>query len=252
MRRVRFAVAVAVVSALFLWAAAPVFSRQDMDFLKDRNKNVSIDLRDSDVLDVLKFLAQKGKFNIFISPGIQGKATLFLEDVKISDILDIILLSNGLAYRVKDSIVYVMTEEEYKARYGEEYDDAREAQLIKLQYASPAQVFKMLEPMKSAVGTIVIDEQTGTIILMETSEKMKLMKKIIEEIDQPLETKVFDLGYAKAADILTLLQAKLQDQAVGSIHADTRTNQIVVTALANRMKEIEELVSHLDRDFVAG
>ena len=63
MRRVRFAVAVAVVSALFLWAAAPVFSRQDMDFLKDRNKNVSIDLRDSDVLDVLENTAWVNKYN---------------------------------------------------------------------------------------------------------------------------------------------------------------------------------------------
>ncbi|MBI2094976.1 MAG: hypothetical protein HYT89_02280 [Candidatus Omnitrophica bacterium] len=247
MKPIRRAASVALVAALFLWAPVPAFSRQDTDFLKDRDKKVSIDLRDSDVLDVLKFLAQRGKFNIFISPGIQGRVTLFLEDVRISDILDIILLSNGLAYRVKDSIVYIMPQEEYKARYGEEYDDAREAQIIKLKYASPAQVFKMLEPTKSAIGTIVIDEETGTVILMETSEKMKLMTKIIDEVDQPLETKVFDLGYAKAEDVLTLLQAKIEDQAVGSIHADTRTNQIVVTALANRMKEIEGLVGHLDR-----
>src|SRR3989338_7142192 len=101
MKPVRTVASALLVAALFLWASAPVFSRQDMDFLKDRDKKVSIDLRDSDVLDVLKFLAQRWKFNIFISPGIQGRVTLFLEDVRISDILDIILLSNGLAYRVK-------------------------------------------------------------------------------------------------------------------------------------------------------
>lgn len=225
----------------------PAFAKPDITFLQGAEKPVSIDLRDSDVVDVLKFLAQKGKFNIYMSPKIQGRVTLTLENVKISDILEIVLVANSLAFYQKNSIIYVMTQEEYKARYGEDYADAREVKLMKLQYASPSQVFKMLEPTKSTLGSIVVDEQTGTLILIDTPEKVDFMSKVVEEMDQMLETRMFDLGYSKAADMQTLLNAKLGGKGVESIQADARSNQIIVTALPARMKEIEAMILSLDR-----
>lgn len=235
---------------LFLFFVAPLrqgFSRPDMEFFEGAQKRVSIDLRDSDIIDVLKFLSQKGKFNIFINPGIQGRVTLYLENVKIADILDIILLSNGLAHEEKDSIVYIMTQEEYKIRFGQDYNDARQVNLVKLKYAPPNQVFKMLEPIKSKVGSIVVDEQSGTIILVDIPEKAKFMLDVIKEVDKPLETKIFDLDFSKAADLVTVLKTKVDTQNIGAIQADVRSNQIVVTTLPNKMQEIASLIEKLDR-----
>ena len=236
-----------VLCGLCLPSIVKEISAAEMDFIEGSKKLVSIDLRDSDIVDVLKFLAQKGKFNIFVSPAVKGRVTLYLEQVSIADILNIVLLSNNLGYYDKHGIVYIMTQEEYRVRYGQDYGDAREVRMIKLKYASPSQVFKMLDPTKSKVASIIVDEQTGTIILMEVSEKLQFMLKIVEELDQPPQTKVFDLSYSKAADVQTLLNAKLGSKGVDSISADTRSNQIIVTALPDRMKEIEEMVRRLDR-----
>jgi type II secretory pathway component GspD/PulD (secretin) len=217
--------------ALLVAALALGFTNEKMDFVQGSEKHVSIDLRDSDIVDVLKFLAQKGKFNVFVSPKIQGRVSLYLEDVRIRDILDIILLSNGLAYRERDSIVYVMTQEEYKARYGEDYGDAREVKILKLTYANPGQVFKMLEPTKSKVGSLVVDEQTGTLILIETPQKIRVMMKVVEEMDQPLLTKAFDLSYAKSKDVQSLIASQADAKGIATVSADERSNQVVVTAL---------------------
>ncbi len=224
-----------------------VFAKSKMDFLEGSKKLVSIDLRDSDVVDVLRFLAQKGGFNIFVNPGISGRVTLYLQNVRIATILDIILLSNNLAYQERDSVVYIVTQEEYRTRFGEDYGDARDVKLVRLKYAPPAQVFSILDPLKSKVGSIVVDAQNGTIILMDTPEKMKFMLEVIKEMDQAIETKVFDLDYAKAADIVPALTARLDSKSVGAIQSDARSNQIIVTALPNKMKEIETLINQLDR-----
>ncbi len=218
-----------------------------LSFLEGGQSHVSINLRDSDLIDVLKFLAQKGKFNVVTSPQVQGKVSLLLEDVKISDVFDILLVTNKLAFYKRGAVVYVMTEEEYKARYGQSFGDAREAKIIKLKYASPDQVFKMLQPTKSEVGNLVVDEETGTIVLVDIPEKIELMLRIIKEVDLPLETRVFDLSYAKAEDVQVLLVSKLGSKGISSIHADKRSNQIVVSALPERMREIERIVEGLDR-----
>lgn len=230
---------------LFFACAAAAIAKPNMDFIQGAEKRVSIDLRDSDVVDVLKFLSQKGKFNIYISPEIQGRATLKLEDVRIGDILNIILLSNKLAFAQEDTIVYVMTQEAYKARYGQDYNDAREVELFRLKHTAPAQIFKMLEPTKSSVGTIIADEKTGTLILMDTPQKMAFMMDVVEQMDQPLESRVFDLSYAKAIAVQSLITA--QADGLTTVLADERSNQIIVTALPNRMKEIEKLVTSVDR-----
>ncbi|MBI4432248.1 MAG: hypothetical protein HY592_02045 [Candidatus Omnitrophica bacterium] len=218
-----------------------------MSFLEGSQQRVSIDLRESDIIDVLKFLSQKGRFNIYISPRVQGRVTLFLQDVKIADILDILLISNGLAYYAKDSIVYILTQEEYKARYGENYDDARQVRLLRLKYASASQVFKMIEPTKSAIGSLVADEQSGTLILIETPEKLDFMERVVKELDQPVGTRVFDLSYGKAEEVASLLTTKLTNKGVESVNFDARSNQVIVTAFPDRMKEVEEIIKNLDR-----
>lgn len=235
------------VLAAGLARVSPLVAKPEIDFVQGSEKRVSIDLRDSDLVDVLKFLAQKGHFNIVVSPTIQGRVTLYLQDVKIADIIDIILQSHKLAYTHTDNIVYVMTQEEYKTQYGEDYADARDVHWLRLKYAAPSQIFKMLDPVKSKIGSIVADEQSGTIILIDTPEKIKFMLEVIEELDQPLETRVFDLSYAKAADVQSLVTSQIEVKGSVSIHADTRSNQVVVTAPVRRMREIAKMIEKVDR-----
>ena len=86
--------------------------------LSGLNKTIFLDLRDINVVDVLKFLAIEGNLNIVTSKNVQGRSTLLLNNVLIRDALDIIVLSNQLAYDVRNNIIYVMTEEEYFQLYG--------------------------------------------------------------------------------------------------------------------------------------
>lgn len=216
--------------------------------LQDKlSQPISIDLRNMGIVDTLKFLAQKGDINIIVSKDVEGRVSLFLKDVSIKEVLEIILLSNNLAFEIRGDILYVMTDKEYKSLHGNLFKDTRSVKIFHLKYAKPDTIMQALGVLKSEIGNVIVDEETGTLILMDTPEKLKMMGEIVDSLDQKMVTRIFDLQYAKAADVVTLLSKRLNDKKTGSISGDTRNNQVIVNALPERMQEVEDILKSLDK-----
>lgn len=228
---------------LFCLLAVPLSGQPDMGL----NKKIFLDLRDINVVDVFKFMALQGGLNIVTSKNIQGRSTLLLKNVTIQDALDIIVISNQLAYEIKNGIIYIMTEEEYLQVYGKNYNDKKEVSTRTLRYAKPAYVMTALQSIQSALGKVVIDEETGTVIMIDTDEKLFQMNALIDEMEGKIETRVINLQYANAKDIETQLKAQLEAKSVGSVTADTRSNQLIVSAYPGRMNDVLPMVKALDK-----
>lgn len=211
------------------------------------SKTIFLDLRDINVVDVIKFLASEGSINIVTSKNVQGRATLLLHQVSIRDALDIIVLSNQLAYETKNGIIYVMTEEEYLQLYGKNFNDQREILIRMLQYAKPDYVVSALQSIISSVGKVIIDEDSGTIVMIDTRQKLEEMDALVDQLERKVETRVVTLQYADATEVATALKAKLEGRKVGTIDADPRTNQLMVNAYPGRMQEILPMIDQLDR-----
>jgi len=211
------------------------------------DRRMALDLRDMDIVDTMKFLARKGDINIIVSKDVTGRVSLFLKNVTIKDALDIILLANNLAYEKRGDILYVMTENEYKMLHGENFKDTRKVKIINLKYAKPDSVFKTLDVLKSDIGKLIVDEESGAVALIDTPEKVAKMEAVIAILDQASLTKTFSLQYAKAKDVQSVLASRLDAKKTGSISADERNNQVIVTAFPERMKEAEELIKGMDK-----
>lgn len=211
------------------------------------DREISLDLRDMDVVDVYKFLAMRGGFNASISRDISGRVTLYLRNVSIRDALDIISMANNLAYSmIGDNTVYVMTGAEYHRLYGTPFGDKKEVEILRLNYVKPSYALEALRNLKTDIGRVVIDEDTGSVVMIDTPGNLARMRKVMTDIDNPLEVLVYDLKYADANDMAAKLREKLDNKAVGSVQADTRSNQLVVRAFPGRMKEVESLIRSLD------
>jgi type II secretory pathway component GspD/PulD (secretin) len=211
-------------------------------------KVISLDLRDMDVVDVYKFLALKGDLNVSINKNITGRVTLYLNNVSIRDALDIISIANNLAYKiVNNNIIYIMTDADFLGMYGKKFNDKTELKILYLKYAKPAYVLEALKNVKSELGKIVIDEDTGSVVMIDTPEAVTKMQEAIEQMDHPLETKIYNLQYANADDVANKLKEKLDNKAVGSVQADARSNQLVVRALPDRISEVEAIITALDK-----
>jgi general secretion pathway protein D len=154
-----------------------------------------------------------------------------------------------------------------------------EIEVITLQYASAAEVVRVLTSLKratpgakgaaAAAGSgqvLVADERTNSVLLSGDRASRLRMRAIISHLDTPLDTggntDVIYLRYADATEIVdTLLgvgkiEQKEAQQAKGKaaaapkgsfdIQADEATNSLVITAPPDIMRTLKHVISQLD------
>ncbi|MDP8212429.1 MAG: secretin N-terminal domain-containing protein [Candidatus Zapsychrus exili] len=234
-------------SSSFAADPKPIVILNSEESILDRmERSISLDVRDMNIIDVIKFLALKGEFNIVVSPAVEGRSTVLLKRVSIHDALDIIVISNHLAYKVDKNIVQVMSEIEYEALVGKKFSDQREVEIIRLNYSKPTYVLAALDNIKSNIGKIIIDEDTGSVVLIDTPEAIVKMKESLFEIERPLKTFVYEVQYAEADALAIKLRSRIDAKAVGSITPDERSNKLVIRAFPDRIKEVRAILKELD------
>jgi type II secretory pathway component GspD/PulD (secretin) len=208
-----------------------------------------------DVVQLIQFLASRGGLNnIIIGKGVAGLTTkLKFDNVTVREALEVVLSVNNLAYTVNGGIITIMSDAEYQHMFGVSFYDNKQVKLCKLKYADPVRVAALLAPVKSSIGTVVSDQMTGTLILIDTPEKIREMQAIIAAADintlqrvLPTETKTFVLRYADIADVEADI-SKILSKEAGSIHSNERLRTLIVTDLPHKMREIEQVIAMFDR-----
>lgn len=212
-----------------------------------KDKSISLDLRDIDVNEALKFLASKANLNIIPTKEVGGRITLMVDDVPVKDVFDIMLRSNNLAYDKQGTIYNVMTEKEFKARYGKNFTDLRQVKVLHINYTIPDNATNLLNAFKSEVGKVMIDADSGAVLIMDTPEKISDMEEAVKAMEKMSDIRIFSLKYARAKEVETQLQVQLDLKKVGYIKADERTNQVIVQTLPERMEQIIKLIDGLDK-----
>ncbi|MBU1871745.1 MAG: hypothetical protein KKH80_02975 [Candidatus Omnitrophica bacterium] len=213
----------------------------------DMQGRISLDLRDIDIVDALKFLSIKAGINIITTKAVTGRVTLMVDNAPIKDVFDLMLRSNELAYDKRGEIYNVMTQKEYSALYGKDFGDVRQVSVFRLKYTIPAQAFNLLDALKSEIGRVFVDLESGSVFIMDSAEKIDLMQEVLERFEKKNLVEVFQLNYARAKDVDEKLKTQLDLKKVGLIKADERSNQVIVQTLPERMKEIERLIGLLDQ-----
>jgi type II secretory pathway component GspD/PulD (secretin) len=231
-----------------LYAAVEAGAGTRNMLITETGDTISLDLRGIEITEFLKVLSKKLDVNIIPTKNVSGRISLFLNNITYTDALDVVMLSQGMAYVHRGAdIIMVMTGSEYEALYGVKFDEKRKIEKFKLKYASPQTVFTILDSLRSAVGTIITDESSGTIILIDTPEKLELMSQTIKDLDRPLVTEAFELQYATAADILDNVLATVTEGS-GKVLLDERTNTLIVKDLPGNMSRVRQTIVMLDQE----
>jgi len=208
---------------------------------------ISLDLRNIEVVDALKFLSMKAGINVITTKNVAGRVTLMLQDVPAKDAFDMMLRSNGLAYSKEDQIYNVMTEDEYKAIFGRKFADIRQVKIFRIKFAIPEQVFSLMDALKSDIGRVLVEPDSGTALIMDTPQKIQEIENAMLTLEQKNAVRIFPLKYAKAKEVEEQLKTQLDAKKAGSVKADERNNQVIVQTMPERMASIETLIKGLDR-----
>ncbi|MFA5659291.1 MAG: secretin N-terminal domain-containing protein [Oscillospiraceae bacterium] len=205
-----------------------------------------LELKDMDINDVLKLLSKKSGLNIISGKNVAGKVTIYLKNVDVRDALRIILESNDLAYVEENGIIKVIPGQQFETLYGYKFGQDLETKIIQLKHAKAEDVVAVLNQIKGQSGKISSDGISNTLIVVDRLDRVILMQEMISRMDIPVQTKVFDLKYAKAEDVVKKVETLLSKN-IGKIEFDTRSNKLFVTDTNEKIKAIDKMVQAFDQ-----
>jgi len=125
-------------------------------------------------------------------------------------------------------------------------DEKMVTKIFPLHYAKPEEFQPILKEMVSKGGNVQVDKRTRQILVTDTSSNLEKIAAVIQQIDEKLTTKIFQLNYADPEKIKAQLEQFLPKEE-GVLIIDPRTKTISVTAIPKKIEEVEKLVQSWDR-----
>lgn len=220
-------------------AAVPAGSKKQI------SDTVTLELKNMDVVEVIKLLSSKGGYDVVVSQNVRGRITLFLDNVPIWDAMQIVFKTTDLAYTKHGDIMRIVTEREYEQQYGRKFNDTRDVKIVPLKNASANDIGRELKQLKSRIGNIIEDDRTNSIIILDTADSTKLMEETITKLDIPVETKVFELIYTPAKGLEEMLKKIISKK--GILHVDDLTNKIIITDTPDVLKQVDTVIKEYDK-----
>ena len=157
-----------------------------------RGRRISLDLKDAEIHNVLRLLADVAKLNIVASDDVSGTVTLKLRNVPWDQALDIILQSkaldktrNGNIIRVAPLATLVAEEKERLARKESKVLlDPLSIRLIPVNYADAEGLSKQISPLLTEQrGSVKVDKRTNVLVVEDIAEVLLKVERLVRTLD---------------------------------------------------------------------
>jgi type IV pilus assembly protein PilQ len=160
---------------------------------------VSLDLKDADIHNVLRLLAEVSKLNIVATDDVRGKITLRLFDVPWDQAFDIILQVMNLESTQEGNVIRISTvtrlreerEELARAQQAQTVVEPLEIAYIRINYAKAANLAALMTGAGAAEGggvlsnrgSVVVDEFTNTLIIRDIASGIVSARDLVRRLD---------------------------------------------------------------------
>jgi type IV pilus assembly protein PilQ len=154
-------------------------------------RRIDLDLKDADVHNILRFLADIGRVNIVTADDVQGNITIRMRNVPWDQALDVILQAKGLGMVRQGNLIRVaplsvlQKERELEiARHKQELDLAPlETRLIPVSYANAEELQARAKDLLSPRGSIAVDPRTNVLIARDISGNLNHVEELVRALD---------------------------------------------------------------------
>jgi type IV pilus assembly protein PilQ len=142
-------------------------------------KRVTLELQKAEVTNVMRVFAELMRVNLVVADDVQGQITISLRNVKVSDAFAAVLQARGLGFEKTGGNIYrVATLKQLadEAQARAKLADAKlanaklETRLVRVSYASAAELAPQVKAMLSPRGTVSVDARTNTLIIRDVAE----------------------------------------------------------------------------------
>lgn len=185
--------------------------------LSHGNQRISVSLRDSDLRQALRMIADKAGLNIIFHSSVDGTVTLDLVNVTLNDAFKMILQASELSYFLDNGTLLVMSKDASLAS-----DVSKQNMMvIPVKYADAAKVAEFLNnnvfstnrPGLSNNKIVVTNPVTNELVLFGTKNDYAMAQKIVAKIDTKPRMATFKVNYTTPKEMADLICRSLFPEA---------------------------------------
>lgn len=232
----------------------------------------TVNFKDSDIQEVIKFIAEATDKTIIIDPKVRGQVKVISEKavnrgelyalfLSILDVHGFTAVESGGVVRIvpnRDARSLAIPSSDETTRNAD--PDNYVTQVVQLENISAAKLLPILRVMVPQHGHISAYDPSNAIIITDTRANISRLEDVIAQIDKAavVSTDIIELRYASADSIVKVLQQLEKPEAQRgnasapvSLVADTRTNAVLVNGDDLQRQRIKALINRLDRPQLA-
>ncbi|MBN1297324.1 type IV pilus secretin PilQ [bacterium] len=140
-----------------------------------KGKPIFLDLKDADILDIFRLIAEVSGFNVVVDPDVSGRITLRMDNVPWDQALEVILKNQGLGREIEGNIMRIAAVKKLREEHTEKMmlEDAKrkalpiESIILYLSYADISDMESAVKTFLSERGTIMKDTRVNALIIRD-------------------------------------------------------------------------------------
>lgn len=187
--------------------------------LTNGNRKISVSLRDSDLRQALRMIADKAGLNIIFHSSVDGTVTLDLVNVTLNDAFKMIMQASDLSFVLDKGTLLVMS----KDASMQSDITKQNMMVIPVRYADATKVadflnnniFSINRPGLSNNKIVVTNPITNELVLFGTKSDYAMAQKIVAKIDVKPKTTSFKVNHTTPKEMADLICKSLFPDAAG-------------------------------------
>jgi len=227
----------------------------------------TVNLKETDIQELIKFVAEATNTTIVVDPGVKGKVKVVssrpVSSGELYDLFLSILDIHGYTAVRSGGVIRVIQSKDARSAPVPVADgavpsatnDEYVTQVLRLENISAAKLIPVLRPLVPQQAHMAAYAPSNAIIISDTAANISRIRDIIERMDQSAvqETDVVGLRYAVAEDVVRMLETLNASEAKASggevdvlLVPDKRTNSVLVTGDELQRARIRTLIDYVD------
>jgi len=131
----------------------------------------TLDVKDADIRDVLRLIADQLGLNVIVGEGVDARITVKFADMSLENALQAVLHNSGYYFERRDNVIQVFSEK------------IMETRTYPIQYASAAEVEQIVKGVFPDVTTQVIARNNSLLLTADRITHDKVAK-LVQDVDQ--------------------------------------------------------------------
>ena len=160
-----------------------------------QSTTVSMNFSDVPLNQILATIAQAYGLNVVGGEELSQKASIYLKDIPIEDVFEVVLKSSGYTYIKEGNIIWVVSKESIITPLVTE--------VLKLKFASAMKIQEAVGYLLSSGGSIKSfinfgeEKYANYLIITDTTEGLSNIKKVIKKLDRRIGQVVIEAKFAE-------------------------------------------------------